>query len=668
MTHFVPLTPKDLFEIETVGDPNLSPDGRWIAYVRQSVDRAENTYRSAIWLTDGTVHKQFTAGTHRDHTPRWSPDGRMLAFVSTRNGKPQIYVIPVDGGEARQLTRMENGATAPAWSPDGTRIAFNSSVDADERAFEDGGAAPPEDPEQRKLWKQERERQREKQNDPRLITRFPYRTGTEFLEERYPHIYVIGLDEDKPHRVTDGDRMWGTPVWDGNEAILTAVNRDSTNLGYEFPSDIVRIPLRQGEIVPPEVLVGAPGTHHRPHPSPDGRWIAYLTTPEVRVSAQNTDLAIIPAQGGEPRLLTAALDVKVADFKWAADGQSLYLTWGWHGDVGIHRLTLDGQVTQVVGGARTVTGLDLAADRLAYTVTAPDIPGDLYVADLNGQKERRLTGVNAEFLAGRWLSMPQEVWYTRPDGTPIQGWLMLPPNYEPGKRYPLAVEIHGGPHLMWGNTFWHEFQCLAGAGYAVWFCNPRGSDGYGLAFRDAIHRQWGEEDAGDILAGVDELVRRGIADPARLAVTGGSYGGFMTVWIIGHDRRFKAAVTQRGVYNLISFYGMTDIPLFIEGEFDTTPWEDANTLWQHSPLAYVEQIETPLLILHSERDFRVPIGDGEQLYTALKRLRREVAFVRYPREGHELSRSGEPQHRVDRLERIIGWFDRYIKEKNGTNG
>jgi len=656
-----PLTPQDLFAIDTVGDSNLSPDGRWIAYVHLSIDRAENCYRSAIWLTDGTTRKQFTAGTHRDSAPRWSPDGRMLAFVSTRNGKPQIYVIPVDGGEARQLTHMENGATSPAWSPDGTRIAFNSSVDAGERAFEESGAIPPEDSDQRKLWKQGRERQREKQTDPRLITRFPYRMGTDFLEDRYPHIYVIGLDEEKPHRITDGDRVWGTPVWAGNEAILTTVNRDPAWLGYEFPTDIVRIPLRKGEIVAPEVLVAAPGTHTHPYPSPDGTWIAYLTSSQVRVSAQNTDIALIPATGGEPRVLTAALDAKILDFKWAADGQSLYFTYGRYGNVGVYRMTLDAHTTQVIGGLRTVTGFDLAAERLAYTVTAPDIPGDLYCANLDGQHERRLTDVNAEFLSTRWLSMPKEVCYTRPDGTQIQGWLMLPPGASEGRPCPLAVEIHGGPHIMWGNAFWHEFQCLAGAGYAVWFCNPRGSDGYGFAFRDAIHGRWGEEDAGDILAGVDELIDRGLADPTRLAITGGSYGGFMTVWIIGHDRRFKAAVSQRGVYNLISFYGMTDIPLFLEDEFEATPWGDADKLWRHSPLAYVEQIQTPLLILHSERDFRVPIGDGEQLYTALKRLGRQVAFVRYPREGHELSRSGEPEHRVDRLLRIIGWFDRYIK-------
>ena len=304
---------------------------------------------------------------------------------------------------------------------------------------------------------------------------------------------------------------------------------------------------------------------------------------------------------------------------------------------------------------------DYTVRGLAYVVSAPDIPADLYVAGPEGEDERRCTEINAAFLSERWLSTPQEVRYTRPDGTQIQGWVMHPPGFSPQAQYPLAVEIHGGPHAMWGNTFWHEFQVIAGRGYVVFFCNPRGSDGYGQAFRDASHARWGEADAGDILAGVTGLVKQGIIDEDRMAITGGSYGGYMTAWIIGHDKRFAAAVSQRGVYELVGFYGVTDIPLFIEAEFDAAPWEDVETLWRYSPLAYAEQIETPLLILHSDLDYRVPVSSGEQLFAALKRLKREVAFVRYPREGHELSRSGEPVHRVDRIQRIVDWFDRHTK-------
>ncbi|MBN1582918.1 MAG: S9 family peptidase [Anaerolineae bacterium] len=659
-----PLSAQDFYEIDLAGDPQISPDGKWVAFVRLSVDKKENTYNSAIWLapTDGGKARQFTAGEKKDNSPCWSPDGEQLAFVSSRAGdKPQIYVIPVDGGEARQLTRTPNGVKSPAWSPDGTRIAFNSSVDADERAFEDSGEEPPADPDERALWKEKRKREREKKQDPRLIARFPYRVGTSYIGDRYAHLYIIDLEEKKARRVTDGDREYTAPVWtlDGT-ALLTTVNRDPDGLSVNYPSDVVRIPLRDDEIVAPEPVVSQAGTHDNPKLSPDGQWIAYVTGPEQRVSAINRNLAIVPAAGGEPRLLTEALDIQVANFKWSADSQSLYLTYNSWGSVGIHRVSLDGTAEQVVEGDRVVLGFDVAQDRLAFVATAPDIPADLYLSDLDGQDERRCTEINAQFLAERWLSLPEEVRYTRPDGTRIQGWVMYPPDFDPAKRYPLAVEIHGGPHGMYDNRFWHEFQSIAGAGYIVFFCNPRGSDGYGQAFRDAIYGRWGEEDSGDILAGVDGLIKRSIVDEDKLVVTGGSYGGFMTAWLIGHDKRFKAAVSQRGVYALAGFYGVTDIPLFIEHEFDATPWGDVETLWKHSPLAYVDQIETPLLILHSQLDFRVPISEGEQLYLALKRLGREVAFLQYPREGHELSRSGEPRHRVDRIERIIDWFDTHI--------
>jgi dipeptidyl aminopeptidase/acylaminoacyl peptidase len=669
-----PLSAEDFYELDVLSDPRVSPDSQWVAFVRRTVDRQENGYQSAIWLAPAGAGayasaRPFTAGTHRDTSPRWSPDGRFLAFLSDRAGeKSQVYLVPVDGGEARQLTRAPNGADAPAWSPDGSRIAYLSSADAEERAWEDSDQEPPSDPDERKLWTDRRARAREKREDPRLITRFPYRVGTRYLGDRYPHVYVVDVPTDlslyreaKPRRITDGDRVYGAPVWmpDG-DAILSTVNRDPDGADIRFPTDVVCIPAAGGA---PHVIVGGEqsGTHDDPMPSPDGQWIAYLTHPEARYAAQNARLAIQPVGGGEVQILTDALDANVAGYRWHPDSRSLYLAYGAWGNVGVHRVSLAGEAAQLVAGDRVVLGFDIGAQCLAYVASAPDIPADLYVAGSEGEDERRCTEINAAFLSERWLSSPQEVRYTRPDGTQIQGWVMYPPDFSPQARYPLAVEIHGGPHAMWGNTFWHEFQVIAGRGYVVFFCNPRGSDGYGQAFRDAIHAHWGEADAGDILAGVTGLVKQGIIDEDRMAITGGSYGGYMTAWVIGHDKRFAAAVSQRGVYELVGFYGVTDIPLFIEAEFDAAPWEDIETLWRYSPLAYAEQIETPLLILHSDLDYRVPVSGGEQLFAALKRLKREVAFVRYPREGHELSRSGEPAHRVDRIQRIVDWFDRHTR-------
>jgi len=664
-----PLGADDFYGLEGVSDPQICPDGKWIAFVRRSVDRQANAYRDAIWLAraDGSEVKPFTAGTQRDGHPRWSPDGRYLAFLSDRNGdKRQLYVIPVDGGEAYPLTDMAGGAMSLAWSPDSRQIAFLSPVDAEERAREDSNEAPPADREERKRWEQQRKEDREKKSDPRVITRFPYRAGTSYLDDRYPHIYIVDVPEQReraekptPRRLTDGDRVFGAPVWavDG-QSILSSRNRDPDSMDLHFPSDIVRIPIGGGGL---EIVVGEEqgGDRGDPKPSPDGRWIAYLTRPEERYAAQNAQVAVVSASGGKPRLLTAALDANVSSYCWATDSESLYLTFGGWGSAGVHRVWLSGEIEQLVGGERVVLGFDVNEHCLAYAVTAPDIPSDLYVAEPDGKDERRCTEVNAALLAERWLSTPREIRYTMPDGVQIQGWVMHPPEFDDQHRYPLAVEVHGGPHAMWGNTFWHEFQTIAGRGYIVFFCNPRGSDGYGQAFRDAIHGRWGEADADDILSGVNGLIRRGYVDEERLVVTGGSYGGFMTAWIIGHDSRFAAAVSQRGVYELVGFYGVTDIPRFVEAEFDVAPWEDVETLWKHSPLAFAEQIETPLLILHSDLDYRVPVSVGEQLFAALKRLRRDVALVRYPREGHELSRSGEPEHRVDRIGRIVDWFDRY---------
>lgn len=668
-----PLSAEDFYQIKVLSDPQISPDGQWVAFVHSAVNRQENGYQNAIWLAPaaGGAPKPFTAGTHRDTCPRWSPDGRYLAFLSDRGGdKMQLYLMPLDGGEARRLTRMPNGVGSPAWSPDGKLIAFQSWVDAEERAQEEEATEPPSDPDERKLWKERRKLERERREDPRLITRFPYREGTRYLGDRYPHLYVIDVPDNladkgpKPRRITVDERMYGAPIWTADgAAILSSVNRDPESMDLHFPSDIVRFPAQGGE---PDVVVGATlsGDHSQPRPSPDGQWIAFLTQPEEHYAAQNAKLAIVSVTGGEPRLLTESFDANVLSYRWDTDGQSICLTSPQWGNVGLYRVSLDGQTRQLVSGNRTVLSFDVSAGCLAYVVTAPDMPADLFVSDLQGGEERRCTEVNADFLAERWLSIPQEIRYTRPDGTQIQGWIMHPPDFDPKNKYPLAVEIHGGPHAMWGNTFWHEFQVIAGRGYVVFFCNPRGSDGYGQVFQDSIHGRWGEADADDILAGVNGLLKQGYVDEGRLVVTGGSYGGFMVAWLIGHDRRFAAAVSQRGVYELVGFYGVTDIPRFIESEFDAAPWQDVQTLWKYSPLAHVEQIHTPLLILHSELDFRVPISTGEQLFVALKRLKREVAMVRYPREGHELSRSGEPQHRVDRIQRIVGWFDRYTKPQD----
>jgi dipeptidyl aminopeptidase/acylaminoacyl peptidase len=683
------ITPEDFYDIVTVEDPQVSPDGRWIAFVRLAVDRVENTYRHAIWLAPagGGPPKPFTAGAKQDYAPRWSPDGKHLAFVSTRGGdRPQIYLIPTTGGEARPLTNMRQGAGNPAWSPDGKLVAFTSRINIEEREKEDQGSdgeneeTPPHDAFEAKQRRETEEHQEKERFDPRVVRRQPYRVGTDYLDDRRTHIYVIpagaadpdAAEEDKkPRRLTDGDVDYAPPIWspDGSYILTSATRDPESDTGWIY-QDVFRVPVPavaapRGEPVP---LTGPGFSNVAPRPAPDGSRIAYLRMPEERITAQAARLVVIPSDGGEPQEVAPDFDRGVNDFRWSTDGRQLVFTAGDEGDTGLYGVSVEGSTpVAIISGRREVVAFDVAREdgRIGFVACTPERPPDLYSAAPDWTGETQLTKFNTAFLEKKQVMPVEEIWYPAQDGVEIQGWLIKPPGFDPKKRYPLAVEIHGGPHAMWGPstlTMWHEWQCLAAQGYVVFYCNPRGSDGYGHALRDAIHGRWGDADMPDILAGVDYVVDQGYIDSERMVVTGGSYGGFMTAWIVGHDQRFAAAVSQRGVYHLTSFFGTTDIPELIEWEFDTWPWEAYERLWQHSPLAYVNEIKTPLLIIHSERDFRAPIPDAEHLFLMLRWLKREVEFVRYPREGHELSRSGEPRHRVDRLNRIVDWFNKYCKQ------
>jgi dipeptidyl aminopeptidase/acylaminoacyl peptidase len=379
-------------------------------------------------------------------------------------------------------------------------------------------------------------------------------------------------------------------------------------------------------------------------------------------------LALVPVGGGPARDLTLGLDRTVLDFHWSADGAALYFMAESDGLTNVYRVNASGapQIEQVAGGERIVTAFSVGpAGQVAFTAWAPDRPADLYLTGPGGQGEVRLTDFNKDWLAQVLVSPPEELRYTAPDGREIQGWVFKPVGGASRRKpAPLVVHMHGGPHLMWGPSnagMWFEWQLHAARGYGVFFCNPRGADGYGEVFAETIHRDWGDHVMHDILAGVDAVVAQGWVDEKRLALTGGSYAGYMTAWIVGHDQRFACAWAQRGLYSLLSFFGTSDIPQLIEREFDFYPFDDVPAAWAQSPLAYVRGIHTPLVIEHQDQDYRCPIAEAEQLYAALKRLRRDVVFIRYPREGHEMSRSGEPRHRVDRLNRMVDWFDQYCR-------
>ncbi len=666
------ITIEDVSRIQYVEDPQLSPDGRWIAYVQMKANMMKRGYDRNIYLvaTDGGAPFQITFGG-KDTTPRWSPDGRQLAFVSARAEKPQIYLLPTERpGEARTLTSHENGAVAPAWSPDGTRIAYLSASNALERADEDSdeGQEPPRDELEAKHRKERKAEDEKNRFEPRPVDRIPYRQGTAYLDDRHTQIYVIrteeGLPEDeaRPRRLTDAAAAYAPPQWSPDGKTLYTTRAYDTEADEYFRySNIYKIDVESGteeRIVDEEHTVGGV------LPSPDGRWLVCTR----RLFGKTDDLpklTLIPLDGGEPVALNAELDRGIVEREWTAESQ-LFVQVENEGRGELHLLNPETrEFSPLIVEEQAIYGISIAEDgAVAYVSRTTTRLDELFYRPADGAPQQ-LTQVNEAFMDEIEVLETREIRYQNPHGQELQGWYILPKGYEEGKQYPLALNIHGGPHVMWSpsaRAMWHEWQVHAAAGYVVFFCNPRGSDGYGQDHLDSLHADWGRVAMEDIMAGVDAMIAKGFVDADRMAITGGSYGGYMTSWIIGHTQRFKAAVTQRGVYNLTSFYGTSDVPILISSEFDVEPWEDHATLWEHSPLAYASQITTPTLIIHAENDFRVPIEQAEQLFAWIRRATdTPVRLLRYPREGHELSRSGEPQHRISRLQEMLDWFNQYCQ-------
>jgi dipeptidyl aminopeptidase/acylaminoacyl peptidase len=719
-----PLTALDLYHLRTAGDVALSPDGRRVVYVVTVVDSAENRYRRDLWIAavDGSAPpRQLTWNGTGGGSPSFSPDGRRLAFTAARQGPPQVWILPLaEGGEAWQLTALPTGAGGAVWSPDGTRIAFTSSLSPSEieaaRVRSDASAAPAHDRAAaavaasrdvdadairaihadrdaalrsiRALLAANAER-----HDPRVVTRLDYLGETSIEDERYAQAYVIDVRPGAAARaLTRAPYHHRGVSWspDGRSVILAAAEpRGDYHPDYERESAL-RIIAADGDVV---TRLPQPGTDAAPRPlaehgadvalrrlpepgvavmsprfSHDGRYIVYnrraVDTPHP--TAVNTELVVMRADGSDRRSVTGAMDRGIASWTLTRDGW-LYFTVASEGAVPLYRTRLDRIAPEpVLTGARGVLSFDVAGGTVAWTQMDPARPSDVHVARADGRGERRLTALNDSLLAHVHVSPYEEIRYPSFDGMMVHGWFMRPIAYTPGQRYPLAVQIHGGPHAMWGPgeaSMWMEFQMLAGAGYTVFFSNPRGSGGYGEASLQSIHRDWGTSPARDILIGADSIIGRGLADAERQVVTGGSYAGYMTAWLIAREapERFRAAVAARGVYDLAGWYGGSNTWRLFEGEFGTTPWEDPDITREQSPLTYVANIRTPLLLLHADTDFRTTVATAEALYRALKVLGRDVEFVRYPREGHELTRSGEPVHRVDHMLRTLEYFERHVR-------
>jgi dipeptidyl aminopeptidase/acylaminoacyl peptidase len=658
------VTVEDLYRIISIEDPRISPDGKWAAFVRVDVDKKNNTYRRNLWLCplDGGNAVQLTRGD-KDSQPRWSPDGRHIAFVSGRGGKPQVYVIPVTapGGEAHAVTELPNGANSPAWSPEDKQIAFLSSLNADERQQED------EPEEGKELSKPGSDEDKKRLADPRVLRQLPYRTGTSYLDDRFAQVYVVDVPAPdappaKARRLTNENVNHQPPQWSPDGRYLYTGRAEDPDADEPWRHSLLyRIEVESGAIKP---LTDDTHASLLPLPSPDGRYVAYMRFPHDGAAWRINRLTVVPTEAGEARDLNLQADLAIAEYRW--QGSDLLFSTQNRGRGELYRVPVSGgEVVPVLQDDLKVETFDVHDEgRIVYSATTWRKLQELFVYDPGKGEPRQLTQFNGPFLAEVQVQTIHPMPYASAQGQAIDGWYLLPAGYEESKSYPLVVDIHGGPHVMWGAheaAMWHEWQFLAAQGYVVFFCNPRGSGGYGEAFQQAAVNAWGDVVLTDVMAGLEQLITKGFVDIERLGITGGSYGGYATTWIVSHSDRFKAAVTQRGVYNILSFFGTADIPTFVFDEFETTPLEDPLKLWEHSPLAHAHRITVPLLIIHSENDFRVPLSEAEQMFTYVHRNGVETELVVYPREGHELSRSGEPEHRIDRLTRITGWFDRFLK-------
>ena len=700
-----PIKVTDLLKIKQIGSITLTRDGRQAAFTVLGVepdDKNKGDYRNVSQLYQigtgpGAQPRQLTTAKEGAVQPAWSPDGRQLAFLRPVDEKPQVFVMAIGGGEARQLTRCKQGANAPKWSPDGRQVLFSSPIPLRELLkdsllnaaktlprwpFEKPGfdkndqlAASTAKPNADGSLAEIRAYLDKDETDKKakVLTKLNFQDEREVsAEQTFSQFFLINAfaPEAQPVAITNGFYRFNqadfTP--DGQHLLLSA---DIDSLQHPDRSLENEIYLADRDGRHPRLLLGQDNTEYtNPRVSPSGKWLAFQMAPTTGVNVPV--LAVMPLNGTAKDIITLPFDRSKGNLTWSDDDQYVYFTAQSNGGAPLYRASIKTRKVEQLSAADTgVLSFDVAKGKVVYAQTGILNPSELLVGDA-GLKHTQAVGSFNDWVKTRRLTRPEKHRFVNDKGLTVEYWVMKPTAYQAGRKYPVVLEIHGGPAAMWGPgeaSMWHEFQYYAAQGYGVVYGNPRGSGGYGEAFLRGNVNDWGTGPSSDVLTALDKTVAEGWADPARLTITGGSYAGYLVAWIISHDQRFKAACSQRGVYDLATFFGEGNAWRLVPNYFGGYPWEPAvkAVLTRESPISYVQNITTPYILFHGENDRRTGFVQGEMMYRSLKVLGRPVEYVRHPGGTHELTRSGDNRQRIDQMLRTYEFFERYLNTRSQVN-
>jgi len=647
----------DVFELERAGDPQISPDGSRIVYERRAADIMTDRTVSSIWIinSDGANHRPLLADGSSFNSPRWSPNGDRLAYLTDIEGRgPQIHVRWMDTGQTAVLTNVQSGPRGLSWSPDGAQLAFSMFVPSEGKPL----APPPPAPEGAE-WAP----------GAKVIETMPFRAdGRGNLPLGNTHIFVLSAEGGTPRQLTSGDyNHGGNLAWtsDGGR-IIFAANRQVDYQHDPVESELWSVDLANGSL---QQLTDRNGPDFGPVMSPDGKSVAYLGFDDHMMGYENTAVYVLDLDGSESRKISGDFDRGIDDVQWAGNSRSFYIQYNDRGRTHIASMSMSGDIESItddVGGAILgrpyLSGRFSTADNdaFAYTAGRPTRPAEVGIGRGN-RATSRLTELNEDALGHKAISPIEEIsWRSSVGDLDIQGWLVFPPDFDPEKKYPLLLEIHGGPRAAYGPQFSPEIQLFAAAGYVVLYANPRGSTSYGYDFVNEIHHNYPSQDYDDLMSGVDAVIERGYIDTEQLFVTGGSGGGVLTAWIVGKTDRFAAAVVAKPVINWISHTLTADgTHSWTRYWFEKKPWEDFETYWAQSPLSLVGNVTTPTALLAGEADYRTPIGESEQFYHALMLRKIPTVLIRIPEASHGIA--ARPSHLMAKVDNILAWFARYRK-------